>query len=79
MPTIQFNIDNEELNDLLRIANEKTGTKALWFVINQFKQKSDDLAVLQREYHLLKSDHLELKNKVSEFSNLLEYFKDKAN
>jgi hypothetical protein len=79
MATIQFNVTDEEFKELLKLSDEKTGTKALWFIIDQFKRQRVELAALKRDHHDLTLEHEELQSKVAEFSTLLNYFNRKNN
>lgn len=76
MSTIQFKIESEALAELLKLTNEKTGTKAIQHSIDGYKRLLGELERLQKEHYHLKEEHRVLKLKVSDFSNLLGYFKE---
>jgi hypothetical protein len=47
MPTIQFNIEQDELTKLLDLTGEKTGTKALQFTIDGYQKLVEQYAILE--------------------------------
>jgi len=77
MPTIQFSIEQNKLDSLLALTNEKTGTKALQFTIDGYQKLVEQHARLEREHSIILNEKYEnIESKVSEFSKLLNYFSE---
>ena len=76
MPTIQFSIEQNKLDALLTLTNEKTGTKALQFTIDGYQKLVEKNARLEREHSILNEKYENIESKVSEFSKLLNYFSE---